>query len=387
MKTVKLISLIMALVLSLTLAACNSTGGGETTPNGSNPQSTPAASSPAESTPEENPEPEYPEIDYMSMDLSQYITLGQYKDLAISVTPKREVDDAYVQEVLKEDLIYYGQTVKVTDRAVTKEDTVSISFIGLLDGVAFEGGTGDQDNFTIYDGGGFIDGFADALIGAMPGVETAIDVTFPEDYHSKDLAGKPVVFKVTVHHIYEAKELTDEVANDMTGGQYKTAKELLDYYKEALTDMEESDYNSRLEEAVWSAIFNGATTIAMPEDIINALYDYQIWWVEYYASIYGMSVDSYLAYDGYTRETLKAELANNVKQNMVVYAIVKAEEMTLTDEEYAQLIEDLGYTEEELLKDYTKEELIEILLFEKAYAEALKWQTVTDAVTEEENNG
>jgi len=117
--------------------------------------------------------------------------------------------------------------------------------------------------------------------------------------------------------------------------------------------------------------------------MVNELYDYQIWWVEYYANMYGIDVDTYLQYDGYTRETLKQELADNIMKSMTVYAIVKAEGATLTDEEYKAYIEDTGYTEEDLLKDYTKEEIVNIFLYEKIYEEALGWQNVTDAEAEE----
>ena len=83
--------------------------------------------------------PEYPKFDYLSMNLSKYVTLGQYKGLEFTITPKPSVTEAEVADKIRSDLIYNGHTVKVTDRAVTKNDTVSISYVGLLDGVAFEG--------------------------------------------------------------------------------------------------------------------------------------------------------------------------------------------------------------------------------------------------------
>ena len=179
----------ITICLALSLTAC----GNNEDPSESTPSTTPGASV--------NTPPEYPEIDYLSLDLSQYVTLGNYKGMDIEISKKPVITEEDVMKKIASDLLSNGYSEKVTDRAVTKEDTISISFVGLLDGVAFQGGTGDKDNFTMYDGGGFIDGFADGLVGAMPGVETAINVTFPEKYHSADLAGKPAVFKVTVHHI------------------------------------------------------------------------------------------------------------------------------------------------------------------------------------------
>ena len=377
MKTLKLISLIMALVLSLTLAACNSTGGGETTPNGSNPQSTPASSSPAESTPEENPEPEYPELDYMSMDLSKYVSLGQYKDLVLSVTPKKVVDDAYVQEVLKDDLIYYGQTVKVTDRAVTKEDTVSISFVGLLDGIPFEGGTGDKDNFTIYDGGGFIDGFADGIVGATPGKEIAVELKFPEDYY-EELAGKPVTFMVTVVHIYEAKELTDEVAAELTGNKDMTAEGLIADYRARMEESIKTTYDEYKINMTWEKIFSNAKEIEMPTDLIKSYYDVDVQYYSSYAMMYGMSYEDILKMIGMTDDDVYNRAHDNVLTDMIVYSVIKAENFSITDAEYDELLTELaessGYSKDKILETYTEEKLSDMFTYTKLYEEAANWQ-------------
>ena len=364
MKKISLI-IIALLVASLCLSACGDTAPAETTP--------------AETTVDSQYK-EYPEIDYMSLDLSEYLTLGQYKELTISVPKKPTVTDSDVAAKIADDLIYNGYTVKITDRAVTKSDTVKISYKGLLNGVAFSGGTGEKDNFTIYDGGGFIDGFADGLIGAMPGVEVDLNLTFPENYHSAAMAGKSVVFKVTVHHIYGgAAELTDEIASTMTGGDYKTASELTEYYRERLTKENDTEYRNTCADLVWSRIFNGVTNINIPEKMINDLYNYQLYWAQYYANIYGVSLDTFLSSNGDTRESLLSDTKQSIMTNMVVYSIIKAEGITLSDADYAGFITESGKTEAEWLKSYTKEELTDMFLYTKAFYGAIDWQTFKEA--------
>ena len=355
----------LALASTLLLSSCGDKSPEETT-------------APETTAKTENKYSEYPEIDYMAEDLSRYITLGQYKGLEIEITPKKEITDAEVAEKIAADLVYNGYTEKVTDRAVTKNDTVSISFVGLLDGVAFAGGTGDKDNFTIYDGGGFIDGFADGLIGVMPGVEVALDLTFPEKYHSADLAGKAVVFKVTVHHIYEAKELTDEIANSMTKGKHATAAAMTEYYRARLVEENDKEYKDARADIVWSRIFNGVTNVNIPDEMINELYDYQIYWAGFYAERQGVDLDTFLASNGDSRESLLEDTKNNILTNMVVYHIMKTENMTLSDEEFLEFIEESGHSEEEWYAQYSKEEMTDMFLYTKTFYAVPDWQTYTE---------
>jgi len=323
---------------------------------------------------QDNSIPEEPEIDYLSLDLSQYVTLGQYKGLEITITPKPSVTEEEVISKIRSDLIYNGYTEKVTDRAVTKDDTVSISFVGYRDGVAFEGGTGSKDNFTVYDGGGFIDGFAEGIIGAMPGVEVDVNVTFPEVYHSEELAGKDAVFKVTVKHIYEAKELTDKIAKSLSGGSHTTVEALIEYYTERLIKEKDKAYEEKKSALAWDKIFSGISNVNIPDEMVNAQYDYDIFMAQSYADIYGVDLDTYLSGSGYTRESLRDQIKNDILTNMVIYSIMKNESVTLTEEDYDSFIKDSGYTEEQWLSQYTKEELEEMFLYTKTYNEAVKWQ-------------
>ena len=388
MKAYKMIAIVLALVTALSLVACSDSPAETTAPDPTTAptaESTPEESTPTETTPESTPddtEVEYPSINYMEIDLSEYLTLGQYKGFTIEIA-KTVVSDDAVMSTINADLIAAGFTDKITDRAVTESDTVSISYKGLLDGVAFEGGTGDQDNFTIYDGGGFIPGFAEGLIGAMPGVEVDVNVTFPESYHSADLAGKAVVFKVTVHHIYEAQKLTDELVDEATSGSVKTVAELIESYREYLNEEAEEEYNSKKDELVWELLIENSTIVKNPDDIVNAFYDYELSYYQDMADMYGMNIDTLLTYYGYTKDSLKEAITASVINNIIIYSIIKAENMTITTEEYLGFIEDLGYTEEELLESYEKEELENIILANIANNTILEWQNYVEPETAE----
>ena len=135
----------------------------------------------------------------------------------------------------------------------------------------------------------------------------------------------------------------------------------------------DKEYNTKKSDLVWAEIFKNISNVNIPESMINELYDYQIYWAQYYADAYNMDLDTFLAYDGYTRESLKESIKDNILTNIVVYSIMKAENVTLSDEDYNKYIENSGYTEEEWLKEYTKEEITEMFVFTKTYDEALSW--------------
>ena len=212
------------------LAACNNSPVKETT--GTNQQQS--------STPKEDDTVPPPDFDFMANDLTPYITLGEYKGFSFEVDPIEYMDDEKFMRHLNYEIIYYGQYTKVTDRAVTEDDVISIKFEGYLDGEKFNGGSGTEDLFTMYDGGGFIEGFSDAIIGQMPGVEFSFDIKFPDDYGAEELAGKNATFKVTVNFIYQPAEITDELIQEMSNGEMQTAEEFIEEVRKIM--IQDTDY-------------------------------------------------------------------------------------------------------------------------------------------------
>ena len=392
-KMKKIAALLAALAIAsgsvFALASCK---GDDTPEESSTPDSTPVetpaetpAETPVEGEGEENIS-NIPDFDFMAEDLTKYVTLGQYKDLDIEIIAKPEITDELVRTQINTDLIATKLCNEVTDRAVTENDTVYISYKGLLDGEEFEGGTGTKDFFTIYDGGGFIEGFAEGLIGAMPGVEVAVELNFPEDYY-EDLAGKPVTFMVTVGHIYEAKELTDELAAEFTGNDDATVESLMASYRELLEENMTSTYDTYKLDLVWSRIFEGATEIELPAELIKSYYDIDVEYYSSYAAMYGMTYEAILEMVGMTDDDVYNRAHDNVLTDMVVYSVLKEENISINDEEYEELLDELaessGYAKEDILKIYSKEDLNEMFIYTKVYESAVEWQNFIIVEAEE----
>ena len=318
-----------------------------------------------------------PDFDFMSEDLSAYLTLGQYKDLDIQLPAMVTVTDENVADQISYDLINSELCNVVTDRAVTEKDIIYIKYKGLMDGEEFDGGTGEKDFFTMYDGGGFIDGFAAGVIGAVPGTEVAVELTFPEEYY-EEVAGKPVTFMVTVVHIYEAKELTDEIAVELTGNADMTAEALRADYREKMQESVQESYDEYKINMTWEMIFNNAVEIAMPEDLVNSYYNIDVQYYSSYASMYGMSYEDILKMIGMTDDEVYNRAHDNVFTDMVVYSVIKAENFSITDEEYEELLDELvatsGYTKSEILASYPKEDLVDMFTYTKIYEDAANWQ-------------
>lgn len=375
-KIIKLLALVLALTMvlvSMALVSCND----DKVEGDGTESETPPAETPAE---EEEEEIKLPEFDYMNEDITRFIKLGQYKGFDLSIPEKEIITDELLMKQINSDLIASKKVDTITDRAVTKDDVVYISYKGLMDGEEFEGGTGEKDMFTIYNGGGFIEGFAEGIIGAMPGKEIAVELNFPEDYY-EDLAGKPVTFMVTVKHIYIAKELTDELAKELTGDKEMTKDSLIAKYRELLEERAENVFESNRLDATWSKIFDSIEIVELPTELIDGYYQFDMKYYETYAKYYGVTLETMLKYLGYTEELVYEEAKNNVLTDMIVYSVIKAENITIDDAEYeeklAEFIKINEWDREELESQYTKEEISEMFLYTKAYEAAAEWQNFT----------
>ena len=157
----------------------------------------------------------------LTADMTKYVTLGNYKGLTATETVTPLTDEAFAAELnsyLNSVTIYE----KITDRKTQENDTILMDYVGTLDGVAFAGGTAQGQSITLNANSGYIAGFAEGLICVTPGQTVALNLTFPTDYHAADLAGKAVVFTVTVHYIQGEKltpELTDAFITTFTDGE------------------------------------------------------------------------------------------------------------------------------------------------------------------------
>ena len=381
MKKIIIALLLAALVISV-FAGCKQNEPAETTPS-QNENKNPDSSGDTGNDDEEVTPPDY---DFMGNDLTKYVTLGQYKGYAVEVEPKKIITDEVFDTEIKREIILFGQYNEIKEGTVTKEDIVKIKFEGYKGEEKFEGGSGTQEYFTLYNGGGFIDGFADGVVGAEVGKEIDVNVTFPEDYHEESLAGQPVVFKVTVEFIYEAKEMTDELVTQLSGGKMKTSEEFRKQARELMEKDAEATYENAKINAVWEKIFEASTKIELPADVVEEYYNYNLYVYQTHATNYWMTLETFLENIGMTLDDVKKEAEDGLFKDMILYSLIKAENITVSEEEYNTMLKEMaegaGVTEKEVTDYYTKEELEEMFLYTKGFESVLQWSTFTDKAVE-----
>ncbi len=262
------------------------------------------------------------------------VTLGDYKGLTVEVAPKHIVTEEEIDARISQDQQKGARTVDVTDRTVDYTDTVNLDYAGSVDGVAFEGGTAQGQTLKIGSNQ-FIPGFEEQMVGMAIGEEKDLNVTFPEQYHAADLAGKAAVFHVKVNAITatELPELDDDFAQD---NGYDTFADYKANVEKELKDRADSNYNVTIENAlIEAAVANAAMDI--PEAMIAEQTNYILRDMEYRMMYQGLRMEDYLKYTGQTREALaesyKGEAENRVKVELVLEAIRKAEGLEPTEEE------------------------------------------------------
>lgn len=263
------------------------------------------------------------------------VEVGQYKGVEVTKADT-EATDADVEEELKRVQEQNSRTVAVTDRAVKDGDNTVIDFEGFVDGVAFEGGKGTDYPLTIGSHS-FIDTFEDQIIGMNIGDEKEINVTFPEEYHVDDLKGKPAMFKVSVKEIKEKQlpELNDEFAQDVS--DFDTIAEYKDDLKNKIADRKSREAKAKQEDEAIAKIIEDSKM-----DIPDAMVDTQVnRMVEDFAQRLqqqGLSVEQYFQYTGVTAEKIiedmKPQAVKNIQSRLVLEAIVKAENIEVSDEEF-----------------------------------------------------
>lgn len=299
-----------------------------------------------------------PKIDVKSMEKGQdwvitaevtvkpEVKLGEYKNLTVA-KQEREVTDADVEERLNQKRNQQAELVVVEEPA-KEGDTVVIDFEGFKDGVAFEGGKGE--NYSLELGSGsFIPGFEDQLVGAKAGDDVEVKVTFPEDYQAEDLAGKEAIFKVKVHEVKEKElpELDDEFAKDVDD-EVETLDELKAKIREELTatkasQAEEAVHDEALRKAVENAEVVELPHVMVHDEVHRAMDEFLN-----NMQRQGISPEMYYQLTNSTEADLHKQFEQDaelrVKTNLVIEAIVKAENLEATEEEIEKEIAELAET-------------------------------------------
>ena len=284
------------------------------------------------------------------------VKLGKYKGIELAKV-EYTVKDEDIDHELGHMAERNARLVNVEDRPVEANDTTVIDFEGFVDGVAFEGGKAENHELVIGSNT-FIPGFEDQIIGMKIGEEKDINVTFPEEYFSKDLAGKEATFKVKLHEIKkkELQVMDDEFAKDVS--EFDTLDELKNSIKEKLEEQNASKAKYETEEAAIKAV-SEATEIDIPSGMIETETDNMIKDIEQRLSYQGLKLDQYLQIMNKSEEDMRKELEEqakiSVKTKLVIEAIVAAEKIEATEEEVNAKLEEMatmyGSTVEELSKN------------------------------------
>ena len=271
--------------------------------------------------------------------LKPEIKLGKYKGVKVEAMDTTVTDEDVAAELdkVKEQT---ARLVAADDKAVEDGDQTTIDFEGFVDGVAFEGGKGEDYPLTIGSHS-FIDTFEEQLIGKKVGEEVEVNVTFPEQYQAKELAGKPAMFKVTIKEIKvkEYPELDDDFAQDVS--EFDTLDEYKADIKKNLEEKKAQEAEADKESKVIEAIVNDSE-MDIPEKMIEAQSQQMVEEFAQNIAMQGISFDQYMQFTGTTvdqlTEQVKPQAEARVQSSLVLEAIVKAEKIEASDEEFDEEI-------------------------------------------------
>ena len=298
------------------------------------------------------------------------VTLGKYKGIELKKV-EYNVEEKDIDHEIGHMQERNARLVNVEDRPVEKNDTTVIDFEGFVDGVAFEGGKAENHELVIGSNT-FIPGFEDQIIGMKIGEEKDINVTFPEEYFSKDLAGKAAVFKVKLHEI-KKKELPavdDEFAKDVS--EFDTIKELKASIKEKLEEENKNKAKYETEEEAIKTVCDN-TEIDIPSGMIETETDNMIKDIEQRLMYQGLNFAQYLQMMGKTEEDMRKEMKEQaerqVKTKLVLGAIVEAEKIEATDEEVKAKLEEMATMYGKDAKDLEANESLKAYIAESVKTE------------------
>ena len=261
------------------------------------------------------------------------VKLGEYKGVEVDKFSNR-VTAKEIDAKLEEERNKNARTVNVEGRPVQKDDEVILDFEGFVDGVAFDGGKGENYSLTIGSNA-FIPGFEDQLIGVEAGKEVEVNVTFPEDYHEESLKGKPAVFKCTVHEIKakELPELDDEFASEVS--EFDTLEELKADIKAKIKEQKNAEGKSAQQDQALDTII-AATEMDIPDAMVETEARQMVDSFGQRIQQQGLTMQQYMQFTGMDTEKMLEEMRpqamKRIQTRLVLEAIVAAENMVTSDE-------------------------------------------------------
>ena len=323
-------------------------------------------------------------------DLSEYVKVGDYKGLDYSIAEVSVTDDEVDTEIDSR-LQSAATTETVTEGKVEEGDSINIAFAGTIDGEEFEGGSSESYDITVGTTQ-MIDGFVEGLIGHEIGDNVILNLKFPDDYNNEDVAGKDVVFDVTIN--YKSVKVVPELDEDFVkeNSDVDTVDEYKEAVKEELLAQKESQADLDAKEALWNEIVASSEVISYPEEELeaaNAAADEIENQYKSQAESYGMEWEDFLeSYMGSSQEDFeeskKQYAEETVLQEMVMYYIAREEGIEVTDKEYkeylADSLETYGFTEDTFKQSYGQ--TIEEYADDNQWRTAMLLEKVLDKVME-----
>ena len=284
------------------------------------------------------------------------VTLGAYKGIEVE-KQEYNVTDEMVEAEIQKEREKIASTVEVTGRAVADGDKVNLDYSGSVDGVKFDGGTAENQELTIGSGM-FIPGFEEQMVGMNVGEERDITVTFPEEYHAENLAGKEAVFHIKLHNVQfkELPELDDEFAKDVS--EFDTLAELIADKRKKMEEQAAKNEKIAIENIALKTVCDNAE-VEVPECMTERQANYMLRDMGYRLQMSGISLEDYCRYVGTDLNALKAsyhdEAASRVKMQLVIEAVGKAENVTCTDEEIAEVIKEYAENNDMPVEEFEKQ--------------------------------
>lgn len=308
------------------------------------------------------------------------VELGQYKGLNVEKQAV-EVTEEDLNAELERLQQRHAELIVVDEDTAKEGDTVVIDFEGFVDGEAFEGGKGERYSLELGSNT-FIPGFEEQVIGLGTGDFKDVEVTFPEQYHAENLAGKPATFKVKVHEIKRKQlpVLDDEFAKDVS--EFDTLDEFKEDLKKQISTRKEREVEQAFEAAVVEKVSENAK-VDIPRAMIETEIQHMVKDLDNRLRSQGMNIDMFLTLSGQTiadlRQQMQIDAEKRVKNNLVIEQVTKAEEITLSDEELQEELEQMGQayqrSAEEIRNILEKNGTLENLREEAAIRKTIKFLT------------
>lgn len=382
----KILTWMLLTMTGLQLAAC----GGNNTQEGNTEESTQTEEAVSEEGITQEQE-EVVSVYFEDIAVDDYVTLGEYKGLEV-VQSKPVVTEEELDSFIQYTLNSHKHTEPITDRDVVENgDIANIDYEGKRDGVAFDGGTAAGYNLEIGSGT-FIPGFEEGLVGVKVGETVDLNLTFPENYQSADLAGQEVVFTVTVNSIsgYVTHELNDEFVKELAIEGITNVEQFREYAREGLQAEADSNYEYNLRMQLITLAIQNATIQEPPAELVEKYKNVSSSQMEYQAAMYGMDLETFImgsfgmdlaAYE----EQIEAGAVETAKQALLCYKIALEENLEVTEEELNTNIEEnyaaMGYASADSFKEMVDlKEYKDSMMLDKVFNFLVENAVVTEQV-------